>query len=459
MISKKILEKIKTDRFFPAYEKEKKNSIAKAFGLDLSDEEFCKKLQDPVFFAEEILKVKPWEKQKELLRANSKRIIAVWGRASGKSWCTALKAVHWIFTKPNQVVLIISPWQRQSSDMFKIIKDFIYSNKILKASLRRHTETCIELNNNSIVHSLPTGTTGAAIRGKHADLIILEEASYIKDEIVNRVIMQELIAKSGTLIKIGTPWIKNHFYYSFVKDPDYFKSHCTSYDAPHTDKKAIDREKEKLNALDFRREYLAEFVDSAYLIFPPELIEPCIAEEDYPSINAGVGEFYCGCDFGKLQDKSCIIVVEKTKEGKLKLVHWKSFRGQNYSKVIRHLEFLHSSFNRIIKFVVDKTSVGERPCEELIAAGLPIQGIMFSSQSKTNIIGNLRLQFENQNLILPKHRPMLGEISSYEYKELESGRVKFSAPKKRHDDWVIALALAVWGIKTNIKQCWHIVSR
>ena len=43
---------------------------------------------------------------------------------------------------------------------------------------------------------------------------------------------------------------------------------------------------------------------------------------------------------------------------------------------------------------------------------------------------------------------MTAEMKRYEYENGPTGQVSYSAPAGYHDDCVMALALAVWGVKT-----------
>jgi len=63
--------------------------------------------EDPVEFVK-LVGFRPFPYQAKLLRDCSKRIVACWGRQTGKSTTAALKALHFAFTGRERTALIIS---------------------------------------------------------------------------------------------------------------------------------------------------------------------------------------------------------------------------------------------------------------------------------------------------------------------------------------------------------------
>jgi len=77
----------------------------------------------PSFFAQ-TLGFKPDDWQKKVLDSNSKRIILNCSRQSGKSTTTSIIALHTAIYRPSSLILLISPSQRQSSELFKKVTSF-----------------------------------------------------------------------------------------------------------------------------------------------------------------------------------------------------------------------------------------------------------------------------------------------------------------------------------------------
>lgn len=144
-------------------------------------QEIIQKLRsDPVFFCKTILGFTPYSYQEKLLQTESKRVVAVWGRQSGKTTCIAIKVTHFVYTKSNKTVLIISKGLRQSMIMFGVITNMILSNDVLSRSVTRITRTQVWLSNGSTIVALPCSSSGANLRGYTADMVVMDEILTIK---------------------------------------------------------------------------------------------------------------------------------------------------------------------------------------------------------------------------------------------------------------------------------------
>jgi hypothetical protein len=96
--------------------------------------------------------------------------------------------------------------------------------------------------------------------------------------------------------------------------------------------------------------------------------------------------------------------------------------------------------------LVDSTGVGDPIYERLRALGLLVRPFHFTAASKDQVIDNLAILIEQERLTLMDVEVQTNELMSYEYEQMGSGRLRTSAPHGMHDDCVIALALAAWGM-------------
>ena len=74
---------------------------------------------DAVRFAREELRFEPDGWQKEVLRSGEKRGILNCCRQGGKSTVAAIKAIHRGWVKPESLVLVASPTERQSAEFVR----------------------------------------------------------------------------------------------------------------------------------------------------------------------------------------------------------------------------------------------------------------------------------------------------------------------------------------------------
>jgi len=93
--------------------------------------------------------------------------------------------------------------------------------------------------------------------------------------------------------------------------------------------------------------------------------------------------------------------------------------------------------------------VGDPFIEDLINAGIDAHGMCTSSAvTKRNLVEQLMLDIEGRRLWLPRSADrLISELRIYRRNLTTSGAVTFAAPSGEHDDTVIALALANWGVR------------
>jgi phage FluMu gp28-like protein len=180
---------------------------------------------NPLFFAEAILTLELFQYQAELLKCTSKRIVACWARQTGKTTAIAVKVIHFAFTNQKTTTLIVSRGLRQSMIMFGIIENLIMKHPVLRKSVTKSTRTQIQLTNGSQITALPCGPDGAGLRGFTADLVVMDEAAFMPEDVIASVIFPMLATTNGTAIMLSTPWGREHIYYRSFKNPNYWSQH------------------------------------------------------------------------------------------------------------------------------------------------------------------------------------------------------------------------------------------
>ena len=230
-------------------------------------------------FASFWFKFKPYSYQKRFLEAclGHPRVVGRWPRQSGKSQTVAVYVLFKALTGKNQI-LIVAPTQSQSKELYEKIRQMAQDNPMIRDTITKDSETEMKFENGSRIISLPCGPFGQTIKGYTADIVILEESGILKDMIVNTVIIPMIASKGihGQIIKIGTPWTKNHFYDSCFNDKDYSVIKVAwpeVVEAGQYSLKFIEEQKKKLLDIEFRTEYEVEFLSDLGMFFSGELID------------------------------------------------------------------------------------------------------------------------------------------------------------------------------------------
>jgi len=411
----------------------------------------------PVLFAEEVLNMKPFPYQAELLEDNHKRIVACMGRQTGKTTTIGMKAIYFADINPNVTVLITAPSLRQSMIMFDRIVTFVYSSEYLRNKVVRATRTLIHFENGSKIIALPCSEN--LLRGYTAHMVILDEASWIPEEVITQVLFPMLTTTQGYAIFLSTPWDKNHFFYKAFVNPNYHVHKVKSSECPLVTDEFLDEMRQNMTREAYLMEYEAEFVEALNSYFTQELIRKCVElsqkleVELYTSLETSLpeGNYYAGVDFGKLADYSVLIVLKR--EGDiLKLVYLHQFPLETpYSQVIGHLVRANQKFS-FRKMLVDQTGVGEPVTEEISNQGIRnVEGIKFTVQTKEELLSSLKIAMEQNHLAIPYHRQLCEQINEQQYSYSKSGHLQFNHPENAKDDMLWALALSVYGARESRK--------
>ena len=437
---------------------------------------------DPVFFAKKIMGFETFPYQRKLLMTDAKRIVAVWGRQSGKTTAISIKVIHFAYTNPNVTILIVSKGLRQSMIMFSVITNYILSNSVLRMSVARYTRTQFHLKNGSRIIALPCSQDGANLRGHTAHMVIMDEAAFMPEVVICNVIFPMLATTNGVAVMVSTPWGRNHIFYRSFTNPKYWVQRVTSSECPLITKEFLEEQHEQIGDLRYRIEYEAEFIEDQNALFTQDIIRGCIetykereliTDKQILTIKTRFrGEYALGCDLGKRFDHSVIFLLKKEKVTILSeetgrpivldpvypVVYIRQFDLRTkYKAVTGWIKMLYEKFP-ITYGCVDQTGVGEGVMEDLsdeVEDGV-IEGIWLSAPKKQEVLMYLYTKMEQQRIPIPFKRELISQLNEQQYyygtsKQKvvaeERGVMLFGHPEGRHDDQLWALAMAAFATR------------
>ena len=358
------------------------------------------------------------------------------------------------------MTLIIAPSLRQSMIMSDRVADFLSSLplKYHKLLVRKVQRTTIQFANNSRVIALPNNPQ--LLRGYTANQIICDEAAFFKDDqlVFFNVLYPMLATTDGVLIASSTPWSKDSVFYRMCQNQE-FSKHFTTCEGVKASgliaQSFIDEMRNQLPPERFQREFMSEFVEDVDTWLVQSLIVNCIDSKlellDFQSMPRG--NFYLGVDFGKEQDYSVVIVVEKI-DHVLRVVHVHRFPLKTaYASIIGYIKSLQDRWKTIHSVYADVTGVGSYIVEDMIRSGIfGVNGITFTVQSKEEMATILREKMRNREIQVPyvpvrrcQDVDLTAELNVERYELLKTGHLCFSHPEGSHDDVFWSLALAVYG--------------
>jgi len=234
---------------------------------------------DPVLFAR-LLGFNPDPWQEKVLSSSSKRLMLNCSRQSGKSTTASILALHRAIFYPDNLVLLVSPSLRQSSELFRKVGEQLKKLQCKPKLLEDNKLSCT-LENKSRIVSLPSSE--GTIRGySGASLIIEDEASRVDDELY-RAIRPMLAVSNGRLILMSTPFGKRgHFYKEWSEGEGWQKIQIKADECPRISPEFLEEEKRSLGEWWFKQEYMCEFVETIDQVFSYEYINNSLTDDVRP---------------------------------------------------------------------------------------------------------------------------------------------------------------------------------
>lgn len=397
-----------------------------------------------------------------------KRVLGVFCRQSGKSESVSKVAVILAMRKKRGDVLIFAPTDRQTGLLAsKIRTTLLKMPRDIDFKLVRSTQRTFQFNNGRSIICETTGDSGETVRGYTAGDIILEEASYIKDSIINNVILPMGNTTDPTIIKIGTPCGKNHFFESSISS----KWTVHRYDYHRAIKAGLLTEayvemiKETTPPDSFKTEYCAEFIEDQDAYFSYDLIESC-KDPSLTWLDLTLDKtktYYLGCDIARMgQDSTCLIVSEVDQNQHVKIVRIVELQKSKLDQTIDRIGELMSVY-KFKRIFIDETGLGAGVTDVLSrkynTAKLPagqqmrgfksslemtdkVVGVKFTIQSKLDMYGNLKTLMSRGRIKYPAHPKLISQLRDFRYEITENQNVKLHHSEYGFDDFTDALALA-----------------
>lgn len=285
-----------------------------------------------------------------------------------------------------------------------------------------------------------------SLLGVGLDGVVMDECALQKQGVWDRVVRPMLVDKQGWALFISTPRGRNWFFDLFTTQDDNWQSwrHPTSINRfiPQSE---IELAKGGMPARLFQQEFMAEFLDDETGVF--RRIRQCICGELKEPV---VGRYYVlGVDLARLVDWTVLTCIDSvTRE----VVAFNRFNQISWAEQKMFIQEMSRKYNNAVVFI-DGTAVGDPIVEDLQTSYVPTEAIKFTNDQKDKLITQLAVAIEQRQITIPPDlQVVIDELKDYEYELTDNGRIKYSAPEGKHDDCVISLALAVWGIRTNLKE-------
>lgn len=431
--------------------------------------EVVESLLDPREFARRLIGEPLWPHQEEVVTCSARTVVMCAGRQVGKTRTLAVLALHGAFTRAGFNVLILSAGEDSARDLLREI-GALSETPLLSGSKLEENTSRVVLSNGSTIRCVPASEK--QVRGKSIDLLILDEAAQISDDLW-RAARYSIIARPGSrVVMASTPFgSQDRFFAQAFRlgqagAEGYAAFHWPSTISPLVDATLLEDWRRTDPEWVYRQEVLAEWIADQQAYFPAEELLGAVADYDLVPPERARGAFggACGIDWGFSPDSSAAVLVAPLED-----------HGLNAARLdgeqVFYLPWLEISEPRTpyTQFVGRLLEIGRGYrvrvwASEVNGVGAPVTQalkerlyadreriadpwvfpVVTDVRRKQSAFGAIKVLLQSGRLALPRHAELLRQLAGLQLSWTDSGQARISVPERLgHDDAALALAQAV----------------
>lgn len=401
--------------------------------------------------------------QYRFINAPERISIAATGTKTGKTIGCAEKMVEWLLSEDAAGKLFwwIAPSHYQAGIGWDRVKSFIPDGWAKIDESKRS----ITIRGSGARCEFKTGEKPNLLFGPAVHGAVVDEASRMREQAW--IALQTTMTQTMGPIRVAsnTDQGKNNWFYplymkGYAKDkwgqktfPEIVSWSIKTYENPHVKPAAF---KELVNTLPpsaYQSLVEAIFPEDALTVFRNVMKVVVDDPPGWDGTSARIQKpklqhpYVLGVDLAKYSDYTVIVVIDmETRE----IVYFDRMTLKLWESQIQQVEKVSTAYGGA-QVILDSTGVGDPIYERLTLLGVPVVPYVFNNASKMRLVDNLAIGIENEDIKIPRSlEQLINELTMYEYRLSESGKIQFSAPDREgiFDDAVMALSLGYWGAGT-----------
>lgn len=320
-------------------------------------------------------------------------------------------------------------------------------NRILAPAIVRKDsqQRRIELLTGGVIEfwSMEDPDAGRSRKYKH---VIIDEAAKARHlrYAWTHAIRATLADLRGTADLLSTPRGMDFFSECFALGQDPLNPEWAAWQMPtgtnpHIPPEEIEELRRTLPERVYQQEILAQFLEDGGSVF--RNVTAAVDKGRTANEPPVAGRSYClGVDLARVEDFTVLAVVDD--DGRQ--VYFERFNQISWERQIAAIKAVAARYRA--RGFLDSTGVGDPIFERLRRDGVSLQAYQLTNQSKESLIDNLAVLIEQGRVRLLDEPTQTNELKAYAYELTAARNVRMNAPEGLHDDTVIALALACWGL-------------
>jgi hypothetical protein len=382
--------------------------------------------------------MKPHTGQEAILTSKARFKVVACGRRFGKTETGKLDVLARFLQ--GQRCWWLAPTYTTASQVWRDLKQAAGPAHGLKVS---EAERRLDLSNGGML-AIRSTWHADNLRGAGLDFVVLDEAAYMDASVWPEVVRPMLLDRGGEALFLSSPNGRNWFWELYLlgldrKQTQWAAFRFSTLDNPLIAPDELDDIRHITTERVFREEYLAEFIDDNGQVFRG--IRGAVTAE--PNVEPIVGRQYmAGVDWGRDNDYTVIAIIDTQSRA---MVAMDRFNQISWSLQRGRLVAIYEKWRPVVIWA-EANSIGAPNIEALQAEGLPVRAFQMTVQSKRPLIEALALAIENEVIALLPDETLINELAAYALERMPGGGFRYGAPTGLHDDTVIAVALAWYGV-------------
>ena len=391
--------------------------------------------------------------QASSLTLTRRTTVLVAPRQSGKSRSLSVVALWWAYSRPDQRVLVVSAGEDASRRLLAQAAAVAIRSPLLSGSVTDENSGLLTLSNGSEIRSVPASER--AIRGWTTDLLLIDEAAQVDDDLILGAAIPTTAARpDARIVLAGSPGAPEGAFYSFAEQGTQGDEHVATHqwnltDATWIGRSVIASARSALAPAQYEREFEGRFADTGLeeRVIDRDLIDDAQRRTLEP------GELLYGVDVARHGGDETVIVALR---GGVARVEWATKSADLMQTAGKLASLSIDPARPSAPIHLDAIGLGYGVLDRLRELDAPVTAFIASARAANPArFLNLRSEawwaareaFQRSEVDLdPDDRALAGQLASVRYSLASNGSIQIQGKDKmrtspdRADALVIALA-------------------
>lgn len=373
---------------------------------------------------------------------NNRVIVLVFSRQAGKSTLAEILCIEYLF-KPNTFNAYITPTFALGRKVYTEISKLLQPTGIVRKA-NSSTLTVETIYGSTLQFFSAEAYT--AIRGNTVSgILIIDEAAYIPETLPNgenfwgNVVLPITKARKPKVVLISTPRSKNGFFYDYYLralkgDKGIVALTRTIYDDELVKKEDIEEIKRSIPPKAFEQEFECKWLDSSLTFFNG-------FEEAFETFRYTADREWMGIDVSA-NGEDATVIARINDKNEVKVEKVEGTLDQKYEKIANIIN--RSNPNAVYLEVNGLGAPVYNEVRKLLRNRNRLHEWLTTNDSKEDIISNLAVEIANKNIHFDVNdKELYSEFGTFICKVSKTKKLTFGAQNGKHDDMVMAAAIAL----------------